>query len=41
MYNSFKTGNIDVVATQNSNLQDYIGTIGYASKKKREGNMIL
>ena len=35
MYNSFKTGNIDVVATQNSNLQDYIGTIGYASKEKK------
>lgn len=35
MYNSFKTGNIDVISTQNSNLQDYIGTIGYASKEKK------
>ena len=33
MYNSFKTGNIDVISTDNMNLQDYIGTIGYASKE--------
>ena len=42
MYNSFKSGNIDLISTQNSNLQDYIGTIGYASKelKGREHDFI-
>lgn len=42
MYNSFKMGNLDVIETQNSNLQDYIGTIGYASKemKGREHDFI-
>ena len=33
MYNSFKTGNIDIISTDNINLQDYVGTIGYASKE--------
>ena len=42
MYNSFKSGNIDLISTQNSNIQDYIGTIGYASKelKGREHDFI-
>ena len=35
LYNSFKMGNIDIVATDNSNLQDYIGTIGYAKKEMK------
>ena len=29
LYNSFKVGNLDLVATSNENLQEYIGTIGY------------
>ena len=29
LYNAFKIGNIDLVSTQNSNLKEYIGTIGY------------
>lgn len=33
LYNSFKIGNIDLVATTNDNLQEYIGTIGYSSKE--------
>ena len=42
LYNGFKTGSIDVVSTQNSNLKEYIGTIGYASKemKGREHDFI-
>ena len=42
LYNSFKSGNIDIIATQNSSVQDYIGTIGYASKelKGREHDFI-
>lgn len=42
LYNSFKTGNIDLISTQNSNLTDYIGTIGYLSKemKGREHDFI-
>lgn len=35
LYNSFKIGNIDLVATTNENLQQYIGTIGYSSKELR------
>lgn len=35
LYNSFKTGNIDLVSTQNSNLKEYIGTIGYQSKEMK------
>lgn len=33
LYNSFKTGNIDLVSTDNDNIQDYIGTIGYSLKE--------
>lgn len=42
LYNSFKIGNIDLISTQNSNLKDYIGTIGYLSKemKGREHDFI-
>lgn len=42
LYNGFKTGSIDVVSTQNSNLKEYIGTIGYVSKemKGREHDFI-
>ena len=32
LYNSFKIGNLDLIATSNDNLQEYIGTIGYSSK---------
>lgn len=42
LYNAFKMGNIDFISTQNSNLQDYIGTIGYQKKemKGREHDFI-
>lgn len=42
LYNSFKIGNIDFISTQNSNLKEYIGTIGYLSKemKGREHDFI-
>lgn len=30
LYNSFKLGNIDIFTTYNYNLENYIGTIGYA-----------
>ena len=42
LYNTFKMGNLDVIDTQNSNLQEYIGTIGYAKKemKGREHDFI-
>ena len=33
LYNSFKVGGIDLIATDNQNLQDYIGTIGYTPKE--------
>lgn len=33
LYNSFKIGNIDLIATTNDNLQEYIGIIGYSSKE--------
>lgn len=33
LYNSFKIGNIDLIATNNENLQEYIGTIGYSAKE--------
>lgn len=33
LYNSFKIGNIDLIATTNDNLQEYIGTIGYNEKE--------
>lgn len=35
LYNAFKTGSIDLVSTQNSNLKDYIGTIGYNVKEMK------
>lgn len=35
LYNSFKIGNIDMIATSNNNLQEYIGTIGYSSKEMK------
>ncbi len=35
LYNSFKTGSIDVLATDNNNFSDYIGTIGYNLKEIR------
>ena len=43
LYNSFKIGNIDLISTQNSNLKEYIGTIGYFSKemKGREHDFIV
>ena len=42
LYNSFKIGNIDLISTQNSNLKEYIGTIGYRLKeiKGREHDFI-
>ena len=42
LYNSFKTGTIDIISTQNSNLKEYIGTIGYQTKemKGREHDFI-
>lgn len=33
LYNAFKLGNIDLVSTNNMNLQQYIGTMGYSSKE--------
>ena len=33
MYNGFKIGNIDLISTDNSNLQEYIGKIGYNEKQ--------
>lgn len=35
LYNSFKIGNIDLIATDNDNVQEYIGTIGYSSKEMK------
>lgn len=35
LYNSFKIGNLDLVATTNESLKDYIGTIGYSSKEMK------
>ena len=42
LYNAFKTGTIDLICTQNSNLKEHIGTIGYQSKemKGREHDFI-
>ena len=42
LYNAFKIGNVDLISTQNSNLKEYIGTIGYFSKemKGREHDFI-
>ena len=33
MYNGFKIGNIDMISTDNTNLQEYIGKIGYNEKQ--------
>ncbi len=33
LYNSFKIGNLDEVATDNTNVQDYIGSMGYTPKE--------
>lgn len=33
VYNSFKLGNIDILTTSNLNLEQYIGTIGYAKRE--------
>lgn len=33
LYNSFKIGNLDAIATDNVNVQDYIGSIGYTPKE--------
>lgn len=33
LYNSFKTGNIDLISTSNEKLDEYIGTIGYTAKE--------
>ncbi len=35
LYNSFKMGNLDLISTDNSNLEEYIGTIGYAKKEMK------
>ncbi|MBR3002356.1 MAG: hypothetical protein IKF38_02160 [Clostridia bacterium] len=35
LYNSFKTGSTDLIATTNNNFSDYIGTIGYNFKEIR------
>ena len=35
LYNSFKLGNIDIFTTSNNNLENYIGTIGYAKCEYR------
>lgn len=36
VYNAFKIGNIDLIHTDNSNFEEYIGTLGY-SKKEYKG----
>ena len=43
LYNAFKLGNIDIISTNNSGIQDYIGTIGYSSKeiKGREHDFLV
>ncbi len=38
LYNSFKIGNLDLVATDNTNLAEYIGTIGYTPKEIKGRN---
>ena len=35
LYNSFKTGSTDIIATNNNSFSDYIGTIGYNLKETR------
>lgn len=43
LYNAFKLGNVDLVSTSNTNIQEYIGTIGYSTKeiKGREHDFIV
>ncbi len=43
LYNAFKLGNVDLVSTSNTNIQEYIGTIGYNTKeiKGREHDFIV
>ena len=43
LYNAFRLGNIDMVSTNNNNIQEYIGTIGYSTKeiKGREHDFIV
>lgn len=38
VYNSFKLGNIDIFTTSNYNLENYIGTIGYAKSEYKGRN---
>ena len=38
VYNSFKLGNIDIFTTSNYNLENYIGTIGYAKSEIKGRN---
>ena len=33
LYNGFKMGNVDLISTSNTNIQEYIGTIGYNQKE--------
>lgn len=33
LYNSFKVGGLDLIATDNNRIQEYIGTIGYTPKE--------
>ena len=35
LYNSFKVGSLDLVATDNTNVTEYIGTIGYTPNEMR------
>ena len=35
LYNSFKIGNLDMIGTDNGNVQEYIGTLGYSSKEMK------
>ena len=43
LYNAFKLGNVDMVSTDNANIQEYIGTIGYNTKeiKGREHDFMV
>ncbi len=43
LYNAFKLGNVDMVSTNNMNIQDYIGTMGYTTKeiKGREHGFLV
>lgn len=43
LYNAFKLGNVDLVSTNNNNIQQYIGTMGYSTKeiKGREHDFIV